>query len=103
VPLPDERERVAARDRLSAGGEVGAGEPVAGCGVEADLDAAERLRQVVEADEVDLGVVVDGRAASASIAARSISPACASSAAAWAFAAGYAALILSGPWPGMAT
>jgi hypothetical protein len=62
VALPDERERVDPGHRARAGGEVGAGEVVVDRRLEAHLDAADRLGEGGEAEQVDLGVVVDGDA-----------------------------------------
>ena len=59
VALPDERERRGAGDRLHACGEVRAGQHVARGRREAHRHAADGLGQRREADEVDLGVVVD--------------------------------------------
>ena len=61
VPLADECQRIATGDRLRPGGEPGAGQLVVDGVVEADVDAADRGGEVVEAEQVDLGVVVDGQ------------------------------------------
>jgi hypothetical protein len=63
VPLAHEGERVRSRDDLLARREVRAGVLVLGRPVQADLDPADGLADLVEAQQVDLGVVVDGHPA----------------------------------------
>ena len=62
VALAHERERVGTGDRERAGGEAGPGQRLVDGVLQADVDPADGLRQVVEAEQVDLGVVVDGDA-----------------------------------------
>ncbi len=61
VSLPDEGHRGAAGNLLGAGFEVGAGVGIVDWGVEAYRHPADRVGQGVEADQVDLGVVVDAQ------------------------------------------
>jgi hypothetical protein len=60
--LPDEGERVGAGHGLVAGGQVDARALLADGGVEADRDAADRLGDLHEPGQVDLGEVVDRHA-----------------------------------------
>lgn len=59
VPLPDERQRLGRVQSLAPGREVGAGIRVVDGVVQAHLDATQRLRQIVETGQVDLGEIVD--------------------------------------------
>jgi hypothetical protein len=59
VALADERQRVRAGHRPRPGGEVRAGQRSSTGALEAHVDAADRRGQVVEAEQVDLGEVVD--------------------------------------------
>jgi hypothetical protein len=65
VPLPDERQRLLALDDLRSGRQIDAGVLVLHRSAEIDLDAAEDGAQVEEAEQVDLGVVVDLQAGEA--------------------------------------
>ena len=62
VALADERQRVGAGDRARAGGEARSGQRLVDGVLQADVDAADGPGQVVEAEQVDLRVVVDGDA-----------------------------------------
>ena len=62
VALPDEAQRLRAVQLLRAGGEVGARERFVDGVLEADVDAAEGVGDQREAEQADLGVVVDGDA-----------------------------------------
>ena len=62
VALPDEAQRLRAVQLLPAGREVGARKGFVHIVFQADVDAAERVGDQREAEQADLGVVVDGDA-----------------------------------------
>ena len=62
VALADEGQGVVAGHGARPGREARAGLLVVDRVLEADVDAADRLGELEEAEEVDLGVVVDGQA-----------------------------------------
>ena len=62
VALADEAERLRAVELLPAGREVGTRKRFVHSVFEADVDAAERVGDQREAEQADLGVVVDGDA-----------------------------------------
>ena len=67
MPLADERQGLLALDRLLAGGQVDAGVAVLRGGAEVDLDAADDAGELEEAQQVDLGVVVEADPAKRSV------------------------------------
>jgi hypothetical protein len=75
VPLPDERQRLGRVQPLPPGREVGARILVVDRVIQADVDSAESLCQIVETGQIDLGEVVNGDARQVSHRAQRRGPA----------------------------